>query len=100
MLQKGFRRLTAFTVSAKIWLRHLLSHHEQLRLSRHALGPFALLILQHVLAPENLILSVIPVGPHKSATRVHTLPKIIKVAVLRTAQHSCILGHFFSSQTV
>src|SRR5699024_10647378 len=32
--------------------------------------------------------------------RVHVSPKIINVAVFRSLQHSCILGHLASSQTV
>src|SRR5699024_2544370 len=36
----------------------------------------------------------------KRHPRVHVSPKIMKVAVFRSLQHSWILGHFASSQTV
>src|SRR5699024_3702149 len=36
----------------------------------------------------------------KRQPRVHVSPSIMKVAVCRSLQHSCKLGHFASSQTV
>src|SRR5699024_976446 len=36
----------------------------------------------------------------KRQPRVHVSPRIMKVAVCRSLQHSCKLGHFASSQTV